>query len=197
MRDGTGFNRALRNCIVRLDDNDAVTEKDVAQMLSGDRLVALVRLRQITFGDDLELKLTCPNPKCGHENAIQVSLADAEQTDYAPERQHTFTLPGCGQVVVFGLSTGEHEARYAKLKDDANIHSMLLMRIISVDGAPPARNTVRGWSARDIGALRSKMQSVDGGIDTAIKTVCRECGKPIATRAEGTESFFFPSAPTR
>jgi len=194
MRDGTGLNRALRNCIVRLGDNESVSERDVQAMFTGDRQAALVRLRQITFGDELELSLVCANTKCGAENIIVVNLAEAEQKPYAPEREHSFTLPGCRQVVVFGYSTGEHELRLSKLKDDADIHSLMLMRIVSVDGNPPSRKSVRDWSANDIKHLRNKINSVDGDIDTTIKTVCRECGTPIVTRAEANyQGFFFPT----
>lgn len=194
MRDGTALDRVMRNCIVRLDDNEDVKESDVRKMLSGDRIAALVHIRQITFGDDLDMTLTCPNPKCGHKNAVHASLADAEETRYPAEREFTFALPGCGQTVVFGLSTGEHETRLVKLKDDANLHSMMLMRIVTVDGKPPARDTIRDWSSRDLSALRAQMRAVDGGIDTKIEAVCSECGAAITTMAHVEPSFFFPQA---
>lgn len=196
MRDGTGIDRVLRNCMARLDENEDVKESDVRQMLSGDRIAALVHIRQITFGDDLDMKVTCPNPTCGHENAVHASLADADRTEYHADREHTFVLPGCGQTVVFGLSTGEHEARVLKLGENANLHSLLLMRIASVDGKPPARNVVRDWSASDLRALRAKMASVDGGIDTTVKAVCSKCGTPIRLHAETNSSFFFPTEKT-
>jgi hypothetical protein len=68
------------------------------------------------------------------------------------------------------------------------------MRIVTVDGRPPARNMVRDWSSRDLSALRAQMRAVDGGIDTKIEAVCSECGAAITTMAHIEPSFFFPQA---
>jgi len=42
IRTGDAVNQALKNCIVRLGDNDEPTVKDVLDLLSGDRLFILV-----------------------------------------------------------------------------------------------------------------------------------------------------------
>ncbi|MCK7511757.1 MAG: hypothetical protein MZV70_52080 [Desulfobacterales bacterium] len=60
IRTGDAVNQALKNCIVRLGDNDEPTVKDVLDLLSGDRLFILVRLRQISLGDEVELELDLP-----------------------------------------------------------------------------------------------------------------------------------------
>ena len=44
--------------------------KDVLDLLLGDRLCALVRLRQISLGDEVDLELICPDPACGEATAI-------------------------------------------------------------------------------------------------------------------------------
>ena len=80
IRTGDAVNQALKNSIVRLGDNDEPTVKDVLDLLSGDRLFVLVRLRQISLGDEVELELTCPNTACRAANAVTVNSEELEVT---------------------------------------------------------------------------------------------------------------------
>ena len=68
IKTGEAINQVLANCIKRIGDNDSPGMKDILDMLSGDRLFALVRLRQVSLGDEVELELACPNIACGERN---------------------------------------------------------------------------------------------------------------------------------
>ncbi|MBD3395103.1 MAG: hypothetical protein GF418_05695, partial [Chitinivibrionales bacterium] len=61
IRNGDAVNQVLRNCTVRLGEIEEPSLKDVLDLLSGDRLFILVKLRQISLGDEAELELLCPN----------------------------------------------------------------------------------------------------------------------------------------
>ena len=58
IRNGEAINQVLRNCTVRLGENEKPAVNDILDLLSGDRLFALVKLRQISLGDDVELEPT-------------------------------------------------------------------------------------------------------------------------------------------
>jgi len=52
MRKGEGIDHVLLNCTKRLGGSDEPKMEDILDLLSGDRLFALVRLRQISLGDE-------------------------------------------------------------------------------------------------------------------------------------------------
>jgi len=133
IKSGEAINQVLANCIKRLGDNESPGMKDILDMLSGDRLFALVRLRQRSLGDEVELELTCPNPGCGERNYITVNLDDLDVTSYGEEREFEFTLPGSDKVVKFGYLDGTKEKRLAALKRPS-LAAAMLIRIISIDG---------------------------------------------------------------
>ena len=190
MRDGTGVNQLLRNCIVKLDGAE-VTEKEVNDMLSGDRLFCLVRIRQITFGDECSMEVMCSNPKCGASNTAELDLADLEVSQYAEEAEHVLELPKSKIIVTWRPMFGNDERRLAKM-DDSTLHDAMLIRIKDIDGKAPSRNVFLGLSAIDLKAIRDDFDAKEGGIDTQVKMVCRKCGSPIVTRLESQPSFFFP-----
>ena len=86
IRNGEAINQVLRNCTVRLGENEKPSVNDILDLLSGDRLFALVKLRQISLGDEVELELTCPNASCRMTNYVTVNLEDLKVTPYTEER---------------------------------------------------------------------------------------------------------------
>ncbi len=192
MKDGEAVNQVLRNCLVRLGDKTEIAPKDVLDLLSGDRLFLLVRLRQISFGDAVDLSLTCPAKDCGETTEVRVALDDLEVTSYGVEREFIFELPRTKKPVLFTLLDGHMEKRLASLKDP-NLHSAMLMRVKEIDGKAPNKNSLAELPAFDLNALRAEMQRVDGGIDTSIHTVCSSCGARIVTRLEAEPPFLFPN----
>lgn len=192
MKDGEGVNQVLRNCLVRLGDRTELAAKDVLDLLSGDRLFLLVKLRQISFGDEVDLSLACPAKDCGEVTDVHIALDDLEVTPYGTEREFIFELPRTKMPVIFTLMDGHMEKRLASLKDP-NLHSAMLMRVKEIDGKTPNRNSLAELPAFDLNALRAEMQRVDGGIDTTVHTVCTACGARIVTRLEAEPPFLFPN----
>ena len=192
MKDGEGVNQILRNCLVRLGDRTELAAKDVLDLLSGDRLFLLVKLRQISFGDEVDLSLACPAKDCGEVAGVHIALDDLEVTPYGTEREFIFELPRTKKPVIFTLMDGHMEKRLASLKDP-NLHSAMLMRVKEINGKAPNRNSLAELPAFDLNALRAEMQRVDGGIDTTVHMVCTACGARIVTRLEAEPPFLFPN----
>jgi hypothetical protein len=193
MRQGEGINQILRNCLVSLGETTEVTLTDVLDLLSGDRLFLLIKLRQVSLGDEVRMVLPCTNPACLQDNHALVNLEDLEVTPYPPEREWTVTLPGSGAVVAFGPLTGHHEKRLAVLQDPS-ITQAMLMRLLTVNGQPPTKQTLTSMSLGDRQALRQAMAAADGGIETLIELECVECGMLLKARVHETPGFFFPHA---
>jgi len=192
MKNGEAINQVLLNCTKRLGENAEPKMKDVLDLLSGDRLFALARLRQISLGDEVELELACPNTGCGERTGITVNLTDLEVTAYGEEREFEFTLPGSAKKVKFGYLDGHKEKRLAALKEP-NLTAAMMIRIVEIDGQPPSKKALNEMTMGDRSALRKEMLRVDGGIDTQVDISCDACGTRIRTRLEAEPAFLFPS----
>ncbi len=193
IRSGDAINHLLRNCIVRLGDATEVTDKDVLDLLSGDRLFILVKLREISLGNEVDLELSCANSSCRETNLLAVDLSEVKATKYGTDREFVFELPASKRKVHFAHLDGNKEKRLAALKEPT-ISSAMLIRILDVDGKPPTKKLLSEMSLRDRTALRKAMQKVDAGPDTAVALDCEACGSPIRTRLEAEPAFFFPEA---
>lgn len=191
IRSGDAVNQVLANCIVQIGENDDVTAKGILDMLSGDRLFTLVRLRQVSLGDEVELELTCPNAACRAKNRATVNLDDLPVTPYGEGREFVFTLPASGSKARFVYLDGHKEKRLAQMQEPS-ISSAMMIRIVDIDGSAPSKKALAEMSMRDRSALRQEMLRVDAGIDTAIELDCDSCGTRIRTRLEAEPSFLFP-----
>ncbi len=191
IRSGEAVNHVLANCILRIGENAEPSVSDVLNMLSGDRLFTLVRLRQVSLGDEVELDLVCPNTACRVKNHIVVNLNDLPVTSYSEEREFAFTLPGSGRNVKFVHLDGNKEKRLAQMQEP-NISSAMMIRILEIDGTAPSKKALAEMSMRDRTALRTEMLRVDAGIDTNIECDCDSCGARIRTKLEAEPSFLFP-----
>ena len=86
-------------------------------MLSGDRLFTLVKLREISLGEEVELELSCSNTICRAKNIVTIHLDDLPVISYGSEREFAFTLPKSGQIVRFGYLDGHKEKRLGELQE--------------------------------------------------------------------------------
>ncbi|MDD3927903.1 MAG: hypothetical protein PHT33_14730, partial [bacterium] len=165
IRSGDAINQVLKNCIRRIGKNTKPEMADITDMLSGDRLLTLVRLRQISLGNEVELQLTCPNSACRAKNHVTINLDDLPVIPYGPEREFSFTLPVSGSKVRFCYLDGAKEKRLSQLQEPT-ISSAMMIRILDIDGNPPSKKSLAEMPMKDRVALRQEMARVDAGIDT-------------------------------
>lgn len=191
IRSGDAVNQVLVNCILRIGESDEISPKAVGDMLSGDRLFTLVKLRQVSLGDEVELDLVCPSAACRAKNRVTVNLDDLPVTPYGEEREFVFGLPASGSKVRFAYLDGHKEKRLAQMQEPS-ISAAMMIRILDIDGTAPSKKALAEMSLRDRSALRQDMLSVDAGIDTTIESNCDSCGTKIRTRLEAEPSFLFP-----
>ncbi|MHB9023436.1 MAG: T4 family baseplate hub assembly chaperone [Armatimonadota bacterium] len=191
LKNGDAINQMLRNCLVSLGEKGEVSLTDVLDLLAGDRLFMLVKLRQISLGDEVTVALTCPNPHCRATSQVPVNLEDLPVTPYPPEREFSTVLPGSGQTVRFVPLDGHMEKRLAALPE-ATLSLAMLIRIREIDGVAPTKKTLTEMALKDRQALRQAMLAADGGIDTTIESTCDGCGAPVRTRVESAPDFLFP-----
>lgn len=191
IKNGEAINLVLRNTILRLGEKEKPSLEDILSLLSGDRLFALVKLRQISLGEEVKLELTCNNHSCRAVNYTAINLDELPVIPYTEQREFEFILPGSGQLVRYTHLNGQMEKRLAALPDP-NISSAMLIRILEIDGQAPNKKSLAEMSMRDRSALRQQMAESDAGIDTVVEVICEECGSRIRTRLEAELAFLFP-----
>lgn len=191
IRTGDAVNQVLANCTLRIGEDEEIGPKVVMDMLSGDRLFTLVKLRQVSLGDEVELDLVCPSAACRAKNRVTVNLDDLLVTPYGEEREFMFTLPTSGSKVRFVYLDGHKEKRLAQM-EEPSLSAAMMIRILDIDGNAPTKKTLNEMSMRDRSALRQEMLRVEAGIDTTIEIDCDSCGARIRTRLEAEPSFLFP-----
>jgi len=192
LKSGDAVNMVLRNCLLRLGEQTSLTMEHILGLLSGDRLFLLVKLRQVSLGDEVTVALTCPNRVCRNSEQLVVNLEELPVIPYPAEREFLFPLPATGQVVKFGFLDGRKEKRLNAIRDVDLSHAMLI-RILTIDEQPPSKKTLAEMSISDRQALREAMVAVDCGIDTVLRTYCAYCGTEMRGRVEADPSFLFPA----
>lgn len=187
--------------------NPAYFEGILGSAYSDDRSFMVIRLRQLSLGNEYKFSETCSD--CKKElKRVTVDLSTLEVTDIPLEvaamSTHTLKLPRSGAVV---------EWRFLKVGDDRVIEeivktrkadfltAIMAQRIASVDGGTPeggCHHWLNRLAARDRRALADAFDSTGGGIDTTLQITCDnpECGHEFSKRinVSGKSDFFFPSA---
>lgn len=191
IRNGDGINQVLKNCLVSLGETEKPGMSDVLDLLAGDRLFLLLKLRQVSLGDSLDIESQCTNPTCRQKIAVEVDLNEVEHTTYSQDREFTTTLPRSKSVITFTHLDGHKEKRLAALKDAGPTEAMLI-RTKTIGDKPPNKKIMREMSLGDRNALRKAMQEVDAGPDTRVELECDACGQHQITRIEAEPAFLFP-----
>jgi len=170
---------------------------------TNDRAFALIRLRQLSLGDEVQCDRRCPHCEKVVER-VEYNLADLEVTsnplpsDSQSIFSFTSTCPS-GKVVVWRPLVDSDEKRIQEIHDgqhsDDLVTSTLQLRLISIDGDEPKFEALRRMSARDRSFLRYEINTREGGIDTSIEgIVCPHCGGEFSTLIDTNDpAFFFPS----
>jgi hypothetical protein len=165
-------------------------------MLMTDRTFLIIRLRQLSLGDDFTFEASCPH--CGHRHAhMSVSLADltVKEMPEPTAREWTTKLPS-GAEVVFRALTGKDEIKLREVQRAKGdfMSTLLLLRLISINGESVGMSAVKRLSMRDRNFMRGAFEEHEGGIDTKVELSCEDCGRDWEAGLPITStSFFFPS----
>lgn len=180
-------------------------EKQWHRAYTSDRSFAMIRLRQISLGDDYTFEATCPSCKKGIPNihhdlaALEVKTVPLEE---ASQLTRTVTLPRSGDKVTYRMLTGEDEQYIQdvlKTRKSDYLSALLARRIVGVvttseDPVPPPIEYLKGMRQYDRRFFSAEADKHEGGVDTEIKIVCDECHTEFLKKLDmGDPAFFFPS----
>lgn len=131
----------------------------------GQRNLALLRLRQQTYGSELAAYLDCPS--CGERLEFNLNSADLLAETTAPKYRDTITIDGLS----FRLPTSRDLAQIAtSIEEKAAADELLAECLISADEAPNT-STLTAVAERVAEAL----EDADPAADLALDFVCDNC----------------------
>lgn len=189
---------------------------NVDSALSGDRMKFLVDVRNDAFGEEMQIKRTCPR---GHDidQIVDLRHLDLEPLPKASAEALSkglplsFTLPRCGRTVQWQMLTGHLETAVLEAVTgypDQSVSEATVVRIVEVDGFDEhgldeaTGEDLRGWLAklhtRDSRALRQHIANNECGVKTVITIPCKHgnCKQTVEVNVL-TEPGFFPLAVQR
>jgi hypothetical protein len=193
--------------------DNAIVDKslDSSQLITGDRNAVLINLRVTGYGDDYEVKTTCPS--CGNIHTSNVILSQLKNKDIElkpdSEGMYSVTLPRCKANIRFRMLTGADEDRLkkltlskAKLKGGKTSVSKVLtekylLQIMEVNGKTDKLYIKKFISVMPIADslfFREYLSNVEPGIDLKYGFTCDSCGHDYEQEVPITAKLFWPNA---
>src|SRR5262245_27463015 len=192
----------LSHGVRRVGDIAPVTEDIARQLLVADRQYLLLKLRQLTFGEQVRADLFCPWADCGRRVSIQFALDDVPVEEPAVRAPlHTLTLSpqACGEEaaqceVSFRLPNGADQESLSPLlvHNEAEALSWLLARTVQRIGShtPPSHERVAALSPLARAEIEAEMERLAPKVELTMDTGCPECGRTFAVPFDLQRLFF-------
>jgi hypothetical protein len=178
----------LSHCIESIGTIDDVSAEIVRRLLVGDRLFLLLKLREMTFGRNIQAVITCSWPDCRARMDIDFATVNIPVTS-APQQSlwHRMRLSqeAGGNTVTFRLPNGEDQEILAHLldSDEAMAADSLLARCVQNIGPvrQPAMADIMSLSATAKAEIEREMDRLAPKIGFSMEAVCPECGRSFAS----------------
>lgn len=181
----------LKNCCLN-PDGSAI---DPSAMYYGDRVFALFRIRQLTYGDDLTVQVTCQN--CRNVFKHTIHLPDLnEKKKETDEDTYELELPISKKKVKLHLRTGADERRLVMLlKSHPNklITLSIFVQTDEIDGRRPKIDDFDDLPAKDIQFLRKEIEKREFGLETDVLVSCPFCFSEFTVPIPIGVDFFYPN----
>jgi hypothetical protein len=173
----------LARCVVRLGPGRP-GDATLGALPVGDRDYLVLELRRLSFGDRVEMSLTCSRPGCGVRMDIDFPLG-AIAVHEAPQRPE-YRLPRAGGAgaVRFRLPQGTDLEELASAGAE-DLGTALLERCLLGDEPDLA-----GWSAGQRAELELAVEEVSPKIEAELEAACPDCGHPTVVPFDPVLEFF-------
>ena len=197
IKNGTVFTKLLSNCVL--------SNFNVKKLLPYDVYYLIYAIRRITYGDDYNFEITCP--ECGkkHEYTLDVSDLSFDELDKNSgiEPVYTIKLPVSKYTVTIRYSQiGDEEEVYrlgkiAQNEDKGDLVLNYVARTIEViddDGEPllpkDYPDFYEALPGRDRVEITKRFEQIDKLVIPTIKTICPKCGTEFEEQIPFNKEFF-------
>jgi hypothetical protein len=193
----------LSRCIRRIGTIRPVSQEVARNLLIADRQYLLLKLREVTFGDQVRANLFCPWPDCSKRVAINFSINDIpirESEDKGPSYMMTLSPEVAGELreddreITFRLPNGADQEAISPLlaENEARALAKLLGRCIQSIGrlTNPGEAVISRLSPAARLAIEQQMEMVAPKVELAMDVNCHECGREFSAPFD-LHRFFF------
>jgi hypothetical protein len=195
----------LSRRIRRIGGINPVTEDVARNLLIADRQYLLLKLRQATFGEQVQATIVCVNEECANRMDIDFSTDDVPVTESIERRLvYEMTLSqeaaladadGVSHThVAFRLPNGsDHELITPVLaRDESRASQMLLERCVQKIGVNGLMEEVGVSQLSTLACMEieQQMEAVAPQVELTMEGECPECGAEFAVPFD-LERFFF------
>jgi hypothetical protein len=195
----------ISRCLKRLGTVEPVTEEAARNLLVADRQYLLLKLREITFGDGVQLTVSCPWPHCGEPVDLAFSTRDIsikESGDKGPVYSMELSEKAAYESdngkhyrkVTFRLPSGGDQESVSPLLDEneAGALTALLERCIRGIGPMknPSKEMIRKLSPLARMEIEKQMAAVAPCVDLDIESDCPECRRRFTVPFDLHDFFF-------
>jgi hypothetical protein len=154
-----------------------------------DKMFLLLKLREISYGDDYQVLLICP--KCQGENEVTIKLSTLS-VNYVPDDfdgVETIKLPGIKR---------EAQVRFPRVKDERHLddieslESNLWRFVVSIGGSKDAAviaAVIKKLPLVDLKLILKTMKT-QYGVERKVKLDCRHCKAVSVVDLPLNENFF-------
>jgi hypothetical protein len=190
-----------------IDETGTLSAED---MIVGDRNAVLLYLRKEGYGDEYEVKMTCPSCNEEFRDTVLISSLEYKVLEVMPDSDGLFSvvLPKTKWTIKFKLLTGKDEAYLSKMgevpkKTKKNItYSKFLteryiLQIMSLNGNSDKLHIKKAVSNMPIGDslfLRQRISEVEPGINMESNFTCKHCQHNFEDTVPINAKLFWPNA---
>jgi hypothetical protein len=190
----------------------AVIDKNLRpdDMLTGDKNAVLLSLRSTGYGDDYEVKMTCPECSEQFKSSVKLSSLKYKGMHGEPDQNGEFQvqLPKMKLNVKFRLLTGKDESYLSKkveslkkIKKNTGASSLLteryILQVMEINGNRDKiyiSNAISKMPISDSYFLREYIGIVEPGVDMETQFECTNCAHIYEDIVPITAKLFWPNA---
>jgi hypothetical protein len=195
----------LSRCIRRIGTISPVSEGVARDLLVADRQVLLLKLREATFGDQVQATVFCPWPDCGSRVDVDFSTRDIPvkesedkgptyHMELSPEAAFTDDDGEAYREIVFRLPNGGDQEAVSPLlaENEARALATLLGRCVQGIGPwqGPGDERIGRLSPLARMEIERQMEAVAPQVELTMEGNCPECGREFAIPFD-LQGFFF------
>ena len=166
-----------------------VTNIKVMDLLPMDKLYLIMKLREISYGDDYKTLLLCQ--ECGAENPTTIKLSELNVNPVPDgfEDPITFTLPIAKKEVKVRLPRVRDEKVFSSVE---TVLDQLWRFVVEIEGHSDKSIIAAVMDKLPLKDMRTILNSIksDYGVDTKVKLACKECGGVSVVDLPIDASFF-------
>lgn len=195
----------LSRCVYRIGTLSPVTKAMARALLVGDRQYLLLKLRELTFGEQVRATLSCPWPDCGQRVDIDFQMSDMPvksveikgliyDMTLSPDTvaNHDGEQKSC--TVRFRLPNGGDQEMLSPLlvQNEAEALTQLLYHCVQSigDNQELTLESIRHLSPPARLEIEKQMEALAPGVELTMEINCPECGRDF-TAPFDLQDFFF------